>query len=199
MGYHFYNPYENKVSVARYARFFENSLKFTRSSGSLTLLKESESNVGISGSIDDVARLFFNVGLNSQLLRLLVLENPSKLLNQSVATPLKKTVALESTNQKPRSTIRKLYEHVSKTCSWWYPQITPPGYKWEPKSKSRNVNTNVSMPLGIKSRTTNISKPKTVRGPTLSNTPLSSNSFAARRDNSIHRRLWVLKAHDGKS
>nr|GFA30292.1 hypothetical protein [Tanacetum cinerariifolium]GFA45400.1 hypothetical protein [Tanacetum cinerariifolium] len=25
------------------------------------------------------------------------------------------------------------------------------------------------------------------------------NSFAARRDNPIHRRLWVLKAHDGKS
>ncbi|GJS66503.1 retrovirus-related pol polyprotein from transposon TNT 1-94 [Tanacetum coccineum] len=34
---------------------------------------------------------------------------------------------------------------------------------------------------------------------TLSITPLSSNSFAAHRDNSIHRRLWVLKAHDGKS
>ncbi|GJW23263.1 retrovirus-related pol polyprotein from transposon TNT 1-94, partial [Tanacetum coccineum] len=34
---------------------------------------------------------------------------------------------------------------------------------------------------------------------TLSNTPLSSNSFAARRYNSIHRRLWVLKEHDGKS
>ncbi|GJT15664.1 putative reverse transcriptase domain-containing protein [Tanacetum coccineum] len=34
---------------------------------------------------------------------------------------------------------------------------------------------------------------------TLSNTPLSSNSFAARRDNSIHRRLCVLKARDGKS
>nr|GFA44661.1 hypothetical protein [Tanacetum cinerariifolium] len=34
---------------------------------------------------------------------------------------------------------------------------------------------------------------------TVSNTPLSSNSFAARRDCPIHRRLWVLKAHDGKS
>ncbi|GKC04103.1 retrovirus-related pol polyprotein from transposon TNT 1-94 [Tanacetum coccineum] len=33
-------------------------------------------------------------------------------VNQSVATPLKRTVASESTNQKPRSTIRKLYEHL---------------------------------------------------------------------------------------
>ncbi|GJT27762.1 putative reverse transcriptase domain-containing protein [Tanacetum coccineum] len=31
MGYHFYNPYENKVSVARHAELFENSLKCTRS------------------------------------------------------------------------------------------------------------------------------------------------------------------------
>ncbi|GJY37358.1 retrovirus-related pol polyprotein from transposon TNT 1-94 [Tanacetum coccineum] len=39
----------------------------------------------------------------------------------------------------------------------------------------------------------------TPRCSTLSNTPLSSNSFAARRHNSIHRRLWVLKTHDRKS
>ncbi|GJY67968.1 putative RNA-directed DNA polymerase, eukaryota, reverse transcriptase zinc-binding domain protein [Tanacetum coccineum] len=43
MRYHFYNPHENKVSVARYAELFENSLKFTRSGRSLTLLKESGS------------------------------------------------------------------------------------------------------------------------------------------------------------
>ncbi|GKB27633.1 hypothetical protein Tco_0867034, partial [Tanacetum coccineum] len=45
MGYHFYNSHKNKVYVARYAELFENSLKFTRSSGSLTLLKASRSNV----------------------------------------------------------------------------------------------------------------------------------------------------------
>nr|GEY13872.1 hypothetical protein [Tanacetum cinerariifolium] len=33
----------------------------------------------------------------------------------------------------------------------------------------------------------------------VSNNPLSSNSFVARRDCPIHYRLWVLKAHDGKS
>ncbi|GKD47050.1 integrase, catalytic region, zinc finger, CCHC-type containing protein [Tanacetum coccineum] len=63
---------------------------------------------------------------------------PKRTVNQSVATLHKKSVI-----QKPRSTFRKLYEHVSKTCSWWYPKITPPGYKWEPKSKLGNVNTNL--------------------------------------------------------
>ncbi|GKD99347.1 hypothetical protein Tco_1387331 [Tanacetum coccineum] len=47
MRYHFYNPHENKVYVAWYAELFENSLKFTRSSGSLTLLKASGSTVGL--------------------------------------------------------------------------------------------------------------------------------------------------------
>ncbi|GJW45227.1 retrovirus-related pol polyprotein from transposon TNT 1-94 [Tanacetum coccineum] len=37
---------------------------------------------------------------------------PMRNVNQSVATPLKKTVASESTNQKPRSTTRKQYEHL---------------------------------------------------------------------------------------
>ncbi|GJV67135.1 retrovirus-related pol polyprotein from transposon TNT 1-94 [Tanacetum coccineum] len=124
---------------------------------------------------------------------------PKRSVNQSIATPHKKIVASEPTIQKPRSTFRKLYEHVSKTCSWWYPKITPHRYKWKPKSKIGNVTPNISVPLGTESRTTNILEPKTVRGPNLSNTPLSSNSFAGRRDNSIHRRLWVLKAHDGKS
>ncbi|GJY95637.1 retrovirus-related pol polyprotein from transposon TNT 1-94 [Tanacetum coccineum] len=111
-------------------------------------------------------------------------------VNQSVATPLKRTVASDSTNQKPRHITRKLYEHVSKTCSWWYPKFTPSGYKWKPKSQIGNVNTNVSMPLGNASRTANILEPMTPRCSTMLNTPLSSNSFAARRDNPIHRRLW---------
>nr|GEX93920.1 LINE-1 retrotransposable element ORF2 protein [Tanacetum cinerariifolium] len=41
---------------------------------------------------------------------------PKRIVNQSVATPLRRTVALESTNQKPRHTTRKLYEHVSDAC-----------------------------------------------------------------------------------
>nr|GEZ75097.1 hypothetical protein [Tanacetum cinerariifolium] len=94
---------------------------------------------------------------------------PKRTINQSVAKSLRRTVTSESTNQKPRHTTRKLYENVSKACSWWYPKFTPPGYKWKPKRSN------------------------------VSNTTLYSNSFAARRDNPIHRRLWVLKAHDGKS
>nr|GEX52529.1 retrovirus-related Pol polyprotein from transposon TNT 1-94 [Tanacetum cinerariifolium] len=75
----------------------------------------------------------------------------------------KSTVASESTNQKPRHTTRKLYENVSKTCSWWYPKFTPPGYKWKPKSQIGNLNPDVSMPLGNASRTANILEPMTPR------------------------------------
>nr|GEV17815.1 ribonuclease H-like domain-containing protein [Tanacetum cinerariifolium] len=81
---------------------------------------------------------------------------PKRIVKQSVAKPLRRTVASESTNQKPRHTTRMLYEHVSKACSWWYLKFTPPGYKWKPKSQIGNVNPNVSMPLGNASRTANI-------------------------------------------
>nr|GEX02965.1 retrotransposon protein, putative, unclassified [Tanacetum cinerariifolium] len=72
---------------------------------------------------------------------------PKRTVKQSTAKPLKKAVASES-NQKPRNITRKLYERVSKACSWWYPKFTPSGYKWKPKSEKENVNLNVSMPLG---------------------------------------------------
>nr|GFB27383.1 putative ribonuclease H-like domain-containing protein [Tanacetum cinerariifolium] len=70
------------------------------------------------------------------------------------------------------------------------------GYKWKPKSGKENVNPNVSMPLGNASRTANIMDTMTSRHSTVSNTPLSSNSFTAHRDCHIHRRLWVLKAYE---
>nr|GFA24715.1 retrovirus-related Pol polyprotein from transposon TNT 1-94 [Tanacetum cinerariifolium] len=60
----------------------------------------------------------------------------------SVAKPLKKTVASES-NQKPRNITRKLYERVRKACSWWYPKFTPSGYRWKSKSEKENVNLNL--------------------------------------------------------
>nr|GEW99257.1 integrase, catalytic region, zinc finger, CCHC-type, peptidase aspartic, catalytic [Tanacetum cinerariifolium] len=63
-------------------------------------------------------------------------------VKQSVAKPIRKTVDSES-NQKPRNTTRKLYERVSKECSWWYPKFTPPGYNWKPKSEKENVNLNL--------------------------------------------------------
>nr|GFC62801.1 hypothetical protein [Tanacetum cinerariifolium] len=102
-----------------------------------------------------------------------------------VAKTIKRTVASKS-NKKPRNFTRKIYEHVSKTCSWWYPKSTPSGYIWKPKFKTENVNSNVSMPLGNRSRTANDLEPMTYRRSTVSNSPLSSNSFAARRDYPIH-------------
>nr|GFB07966.1 hypothetical protein [Tanacetum cinerariifolium] len=106
----------------------------------------------------------------------------------SIAKPIRITVNSKS-NQKPRNITRKLYERVSKACSWWYPKFTPSGYKWKPKSGKENVNLNVSMPLGSVSRTANILEHTTSRRSTVSNNPLSSSSFAARRDCPIHRRL----------
>nr|GEZ09576.1 hypothetical protein [Tanacetum cinerariifolium] len=82
--------------------------------------------------------------------------DPKCTVKQSVAKPLKKTLASAS-NQKPRNINRKLYERVSKACSWWYLKFTPSGYKWKPKCSN------------------------------VLNTSLSSNSFAARRDCPIHR------------
>nr|GFA15336.1 hypothetical protein [Tanacetum cinerariifolium] len=61
---------------------------------------------------------------------------------KSVAKPIKRTVASES-NKKPRNSTRKIYEHFSKTCSWWYPKFTPSGYIWKPKSRTENVNPNL--------------------------------------------------------
>ncbi|GKE41802.1 retrovirus-related pol polyprotein from transposon TNT 1-94, partial [Tanacetum coccineum] len=90
---------------------------------------------------------------------------PKRTMNQSVATPFKRTVASESTNQKPRSKIRKQYEQISKTCKWWYSKITPLGHKWKPKTNTMNVKPNVSMPLGTKSSTTTISKPQLLGNP----------------------------------
>nr|GEV20210.1 retrovirus-related Pol polyprotein from transposon TNT 1-94 [Tanacetum cinerariifolium] len=69
--------------------------------------------------------------------------DPKRTVTQSVAKPLRKTVAVESTNQKPRNSFRKLYERISKACSWWYPKFTPPRYKWKPKFEIGNVNLNL--------------------------------------------------------
>ncbi|GJU79445.1 retrovirus-related pol polyprotein from transposon TNT 1-94 [Tanacetum coccineum] len=70
-------------------------------------------------------------------------KEPKHNVNQSVATSSKKTVATDSTVKKSRHITRKLYEQVSKTCSWWYPKYTPPGYNWKPKSPKGNVNPNL--------------------------------------------------------
>nr|GEZ06230.1 hypothetical protein [Tanacetum cinerariifolium] len=65
---------------------------------------------------------------------------PKRTVEQSVAKPLRKTVALETSNQKPRNIFRKLYERIS--C-WWYPKFTPSGYTRKPKYEIGNVNQNL--------------------------------------------------------
>ncbi|GKE81150.1 hypothetical protein Tco_1551150, partial [Tanacetum coccineum] len=104
--------------------------------------------------------LYYINGVNSRTKMPMVVpistREPKRTMNQSVATTLRRTVASESTNQKPRSTIRNQYKQISNTCKWWYPKFTPSGYKWKPKSPTGNVNTNVTMPLENESRTANI-------------------------------------------
>nr|GEV54641.1 retrovirus-related Pol polyprotein from transposon TNT 1-94 [Tanacetum cinerariifolium] len=95
----------------------------------------------------DMCVLHYLNGVNSRTTKPMAVpvntREPKCIVNQSVAKPLRRTVASESTNKKPRHTIKNLYEHVSKACSWWYPKFTPPGYKWKPKSQIRNVNLNL--------------------------------------------------------
>nr|GEZ76166.1 retrovirus-related Pol polyprotein from transposon TNT 1-94 [Tanacetum cinerariifolium] len=60
--------------------------------------------------------------------------------NKSVATPHKKKVASKSTNQKPQSYFRVLYDNTSKAWKWWIERQSPSGYKWVPKPKRQWVS-----------------------------------------------------------
>ncbi|GJT07892.1 hypothetical protein Tco_0842354 [Tanacetum coccineum] len=115
----------------------------------------------------DLCVLHYINGVNSRTKKPMAVpistRKPKQNVNQSVATSSKKTVATDSTVKKSRNITRKLYEQVSKTCSWWYPKYTPPGYNWKPKSQKGNVKPNISMPLGNASRTANILEHKTPR------------------------------------
>nr|GEV94840.1 hypothetical protein [Tanacetum cinerariifolium] len=64
---------------------------------------------------------------------------PKSQSNKSVATPHKKKVASKSTNQKPQSYFRMLYEKKSQTWKWRIAQQSPSGYKWVPKTKMQWV------------------------------------------------------------
>nr|GEV87267.1 retrovirus-related Pol polyprotein from transposon TNT 1-94 [Tanacetum cinerariifolium] len=99
--------------------------------------------------------------------------------NKSVATPHKKKVALKSTNQKPQSYFRMLYEKTSKTWKWWIEQQSPSGYKWVPKTKlqwipiakNENVQKSVSFAVDNASRITNVLKHTNSLGSNLSSVP----------------------------
>ncbi|GJW72880.1 hypothetical protein Tco_0132250 [Tanacetum coccineum] len=58
----------------------------------------------------------------------------------SVATPLKKTVASESTHHKfPMRYYRMLYQKTSKAWKWWIAQQCPSSYTWVPKTQKKWV------------------------------------------------------------
>nr|GEX30090.1 hypothetical protein [Tanacetum cinerariifolium] len=165
--------------------------------------KLSKNKTSVTASNDSLNAMTLNVkSVFAMCDKCVLIDKHAMCVLNSVTKPIKRTVALES-NKKPRNFTRKLYENVSKTCSWWYLKFTPSGYKWKPKSGKEKVNPNVSMPLGNASRTANVMDTMTSRRSTVSNTPLSSNSFAARRDCLIHRffrriclRLLTLKHTD---
>ncbi|GKA18853.1 hypothetical protein Tco_0698768 [Tanacetum coccineum] len=65
----------------------------------------------------DMCVLHYINGVNSRTKQQIVVpistREPKRTVNQSIATPLKRTVAAESTNQKPRSVIMKQYEQIT--------------------------------------------------------------------------------------
>nr|GEW50890.1 hypothetical protein [Tanacetum cinerariifolium] len=64
---------------------------------------------------------------------------PKSQANKSVATPHKKKVASKSTDQKPQSYFRVLYENTNKAWKWWIERQSPSRYKWVPKPKKQWV------------------------------------------------------------
>nr|GEX66276.1 reverse transcriptase domain-containing protein [Tanacetum cinerariifolium] len=99
--------------------------------------------------------------------------------NKSVATPHKKKVASKSTNQKPQSYFRMLYEKTSKIWKWWIEQQIPSGYKWilktqmhwVLKAKNENVQKRVSFAVDNASRITNVLERTNSLGSNLSSVP----------------------------
>nr|GEU63928.1 retrovirus-related Pol polyprotein from transposon TNT 1-94 [Tanacetum cinerariifolium] len=64
---------------------------------------------------------------------------PKSQANKSIATPNKKKVASNSTNQKPQSYFRVLYENINKAWKWWIERQSLSGYKMVPKLKKQWV------------------------------------------------------------
>nr|GFC81884.1 hypothetical protein [Tanacetum cinerariifolium] len=152
-------------------------------------VKLSKNKTSVTACNDSLNAKTFNVKyVSTKCDSCVLIDKHAMCVLKFVAKLLKETVSLES-NKKPRNFTKKLCERVSKTCSWWYPKFTPSGYIWKPKSRKENVNSNISMPLGKASRTANVMDTMTSRRSIVSNTPLSSNSFAARRDCPIHHQL----------
>nr|GEU95677.1 hypothetical protein [Tanacetum cinerariifolium] len=126
-------------------------------------VKLSKNKTPVTACNDSLNALTLNVKSVSAMCDKCVLHHKHDMcVLNSVAKPIKKIVAFESNQKprnfsrklyerisktcswwKPRNNVRKLYERVSKTCSWWYSKFTPSGYMWKPKSPTGNVNPNV--------------------------------------------------------
>nr|GFB67517.1 hypothetical protein [Tanacetum cinerariifolium] len=127
---------------------------------------------------------------------------PKSQANKSMATPNKKNVASKSTNQKPQSYFRVLYENTNKAWKWWIERQSPSGYKWVPKPKKQwvpkakiqwelkakndQVQKRVSFAVDNAARITNVLKCTNFLGSNLSTTPSSSNSLADCIPHPIH-------------
>ncbi|GJW07208.1 retrovirus-related pol polyprotein from transposon TNT 1-94 [Tanacetum coccineum] len=119
---------------------------------------------------------------------------PIRKANQSVTTPLEKTVASDFTIQKSKSYYMMLYEKTSKALKWWIEKQCPSGYKWVPKTKMKwvpkvrkeNVNTSISPTIDNASRITNVLKLTNTLRSNLSKVPSSSNSLEDCATHPIH-------------
>nr|GFC04176.1 integrase, catalytic region, zinc finger, CCHC-type, peptidase aspartic, catalytic [Tanacetum cinerariifolium] len=126
-------------------------------------VKLSKNKTSVTACNDSLkAKTLYVKSVSAMCDKCLLIDKHNMCVLKSVDKTLKETVASES-NNKPRNFTRKLYERVSKTCSWWYPKFTPSGYIWKPKSGKEIVNLNVSMPLGKASRTANVMDTMTSR------------------------------------
>nr|GEY90355.1 putative ribonuclease H-like domain-containing protein [Tanacetum cinerariifolium] len=150
-------------------------------------VKLSKNNMYVTACNDSLNAKTVNVkSVSAMCAKCVMIVKHDVCVPKSVVKPLKKIVASKSI-KKPRNNVRKLHECFGKIYKWSYIKFTPSGYMWKPKSKQANVNPNVSMPLGNASRSANVKDTMTSRRSIVSNTPFSSNSFAAPRDCSIHR------------
>nr|GFB05985.1 integrase, catalytic region, zinc finger, CCHC-type, peptidase aspartic, catalytic [Tanacetum cinerariifolium] len=106
-------------------------------------VKLSKNNTSVTACNDSLNAKTLNVkSVSDMCAKCVLIDKHAMCVCNYVAKPIKKTISSES-NQKPRNFAIKLYEHVSKTCSWWYSKFTPSGYKWKPKFGKENVNPNL--------------------------------------------------------
>nr|GFB46492.1 hypothetical protein [Tanacetum cinerariifolium] len=149
--------------------------------------------VTTSNELDLLFSLMFNELLNGS----------SKVVSKSSAVS-----AVDAPNQHQQYTT-PLTNHTTPAPTCQIPTLTPTVisseniYQAETYAENDQVADDefiniFSTPVQDQGETSSHHDTMTSRRSIVSNTPFSSTSFASHRDCPIHRRLWVLKAHDGK-